>query len=856
MLEGQRQAEFDLDKYEDEVEEATKGGKPKKIKDKKLLQILAAQKGRSIGFDNDKELNSERTDALDYYKGKHEGAVARDLPTADNRSKVVDTTVANGVEMALPDIIEVFTSGDDRLTFKPFGLEDVEQARQETDYVRHIIFSQNRGWMLLYTAFKDALISKTGVFHFYWENDAEYEEYTTEASEPQIEEIEAAGNEVVEVEPTNVVNMNGFPVFQVTFRKKCSDGHVAIRNVPPEDFTVHANTSILSETEYCAMRTRTSRQSLLDEGYERSKVMKLEASEIDEDERQSRDTAEENTDEQDSGYEMLEMVDIVTHYIRLDIEGSGNLQIWRIVTGNDEEIELGREKRSMIEFAALVPFPMPHRFYGQSLADKLIQTQKWKTSVTRQVNDHLYFANNQRQEIKKSGIIPGITVEQLTDNAPGQPVVTEDGQSLRPIQNGTLGIDALGLLEYISSDAELRSGVMRYGSGMNPDSLHETKGGSDNQLNAAQKRAKLMARLFAETGMRDLYLGVHDTARQNATMEDTVKLRGTWVPVSAGSWTRRKDMEVDVGTGSSGTEEDLLRQREWRGALAQLVEAQGGIEAKDPIVSKQNLYNAALSLADKLRIKDATLQLTDPAKAAEIKALTGPQEEGPSEADMLLMAEQQKEQIKVQGQIEIEKFKAGVEQQKLSLELEKFKMKLAADEAAAQRAHELAMAKITQDATIAQQKLSMDLMIHREKEARENKKIDTESQYVLIEQEKAAREQRSEEMRAELSARETAARERNDALKIEADERQMQREEAMDMRKIALEDRKIQLEERRLEVEASMPAETEKPEKSDNSSAALGAGFQAIAESQKALAEALTRPKTATRSDGSKITIE
>lgn len=782
MLSGQRQAEFDLDKYEDEVEEATKGEKPKKIKDKKLLQILAAQKGRSIGFDNDKELNSERTDALDYYKGKHEGAIARDLPTADNRSKVVSTDVANGVEMALPDIIEVFTSGEDRLTFKPFGLEDVAQARQETDYVRHIIFSQNRGWMLLYTAFKDALISKTGVFHFYWENDAEYEEYTTEASEPQIEEIEAAGNEVVEAEPTNAVNMNGFPLFKVTFRKKCSDGHVAIRNVPPEDFTVHANTSILSETEYCAMRTRTSRQSLLDEGYDRKKVMKLEASEIDEDERQSRDTAEENTDEQDSGYEMLEMVDIVTHYIRLDIEGKGKRQIWRVVTGNDEEIELGREKRSMIEFAALIPFPMPHRFYGQSLADKLIQTQKWKTSVTRQVNDHLYFANNQRQEIKKAGIIPGITVEQLTDNAPGQPVVTEDGQSLRPIQNGTLGIDALGLLEYISSDAELRSGVMRYGSGMNPDSLHETKGGSDNQLNAAQKRAKLMARLFAETGMRDLYLGVHDTARQNATMEDTVQLRGTWVPVSAGSWTRRKDMEVDAGIGSSGTEEDLIRQREWRGALAQLVEAQGGIEAKDPIVSKQNLYNAAISLAEKLRIKDATLQLTDPAKAAEAKALTGEQEqpEVPPEvmqAQMELKVEQETQAARIQLETEKAKTSAQIEMAKmqeanrLKQEQMRFDMQLESEKAKLQLA--LERERAAAEIAMAREKAAAELQLGREKAAaelqlaRENAAIEAE-----LAREKAALEaqisERDSRREAEIYNKEVELGAENDAAKIKA----------------------------------------------------------------------------------------
>lgn len=749
MLNGQRDAIAKLEEIT-EGEDAVVKKDDDEVKSKKLLGILTSQKSRSIGFDYDKDLNTERADALDYYKGKHEGAIKRDLPALPNRSSVVDTSVANGVEMALPDIIGIFTEGDDGLTFKPVGLEDVEQAKQETDYVRHIVFQQNDGWMLLYTAIKDALISKTGIFHFQWDGEQEFEEYTTEASEPQIDEIEMQGNEVVEKTPTNIVNTDGFPIFSVVFRKPVTDGHVSICVVPPEDFTVHADTVKLKDTEYCAMRTKVSRQSLIERGYDKKKVLQLETDDDNDAEKQARDTTNE-TDETDAdGDEMLEMVDIITHYIRIDLDGSGKRQIWRVVTGNDEGVELEREKRSMIEFAALIPFPMPHRFYGQSLADKLIQTQKWKTTVTRQVNDHLYFANNQRQEVKKAGIVPGITIEQLNDNAPGQPVVTEDGNSLRPIQNGSLGIDGLGLLEYINTDAEQRTGIMRFGAGMNPDSLHETKGGSDNQLSAAQKRHRMMARLFAEGGLRDLYLGVHDLARQNATLTDTAELRGKWVDVAPGDWRRRKDMIISIGIGSGGTEDDLNRLREWRGIISQVVQAQGGLDAKDGIVTKQNVYEGVASLGEKLRIKDAALQITNPAEAAQKKAMSGEQEqpEMPPEvlkAQMEMKVEQetqaariQLETVKAETQAKIDLAKMQ-EANKLKREQMLFDQQLERDKAELQL-------KLEQDRAAAQlqmqrDKAAQELQLARDKAAAE---LDLARQNAELEAELAERNSRRE----------------------------------------------------------------------------------------------------------------
>ncbi len=716
-----------LESYDDDVATreaaAAKGTKPKTD----VLGILRALKDRSIGFDNDKELNEERADALDYYKGKHEGAISRDLPVPAGRSTVVSTDVANAVEAALPDIVEIFVGGDDVITFKPQGLEDIEAARQETDYVRHIIFQQNRGFWIFYTGIKDALISKTGIFHFYWDGTPEYDEYQTKATEPQIDQIIEQGNELVKVEPAGTVTAQGFPQFHVTFRTQTSDGHVVIKNVAPENFTVAPETVILADTNYCAMEVSETRQALVDIGYDRADVMKLGLSDGSDDEDDARDTTEESQDRGSDGEgdHMLELVDIVVHYVRLHIpdeddSGDGKAQIWRIVTDKDGGIELEREKRSRIEFSAITPYPMTHRFYGQSLADKTIQTQKWKTSVSRTGNDHLYFANNQRQEVKRAGIIPDVTIQQLVDNTPGQPVVTEDGNSLRPIQNGSLGIDVLALLGYISADNEERTGIARNTMGLPSDSMHETKGGNEKLISLSQKRHRMMARLFAETGIRDLFIGVHDIARSNATMKDTIELRGEWVDIAPSSWRRRKDATIDIGIGSGGQEQDLAGTREYRGFLSELVQAQGGYDADDALVTRQNVYDFSQSYADKLKLKGGRLFVNDPKKIDAKKAaeaamgLEAPPEVPPEvqQAQMELKLEEQTQaaklalatkQAETQAQIDLikikEKGKLDREQMMLDMQLQRERSKQEAD---------LAREKAQSDQLLAREKAQFE----------------------------------------------------------------------------------------------------------------------------------------------------
>lgn len=626
-----------------------------------VLPILKTLRSQSIGFDNDKDITDARARALDYYKGEHKGYVLKDLPALENRSTVVTTEVADAVETAIPDLIEVFTNGDDSLTFQAFGQEDAEQAKQETDYVRHVIFQQNDGWMLLYTVFKSALLSKVGVFHYYWDGDEEYAESEAIASEPQIEEMVAQGLDLVAIEPAGTVNIFGAPQFRVTVRQVTAQGHVKIEAVAPEDFTVAPGTVKLCDATYCAMRTRASVQQLIADGYDAEKVRALNSDEAHKDERQARDTVNETNEADDSAHPDLREVDIVVHYLRMDLEDEGKPQIWRIVTGNDETVELEREKRARIEFAAVCPYPMPHRFYGQSLADKTIPIQAWMTSITRQINDSVYFANNQRPEIAFNEIIEGQTLEAVVDNTPGKPIITKTGNGVKMIPPGKPAFDALAYLEYIKTVAEQRTGVVRNANGLNPDTLHKTASGAEILIGAAQKRIRMMARLFAEGGLRDLFIGVHDLLRSNATMKDTIQLRNRWVEVDPSSWSRRKNVTIDIGVGSGGRERDLAVFREFAALIEKVIAMQRGTSG--PFIMPPNLYQLIDAYADKLGIKGVERFIADPSQQPQ-----QPGQQGPSPEEKAAMAEVEMQKQKIAGEMQIKQFEAAE-----TAKLERFK---------------------------------------------------------------------------------------------------------------------------------------------------------------------------------------
>ena len=340
-----------------------------------------------------------------------------------------------------------------------------------------------------------------------------------------------------------------------------------------------------------------------------------------------------------------------------------------------------------------------------SLADKQMEIQRVKTALNRMLLDSGYFAQNQRLEMDMSKALPE-TIPALLDNQPGRPVPVKMAGAINPIQTAPISFDILAALEYTNTSAELRSGVMRHTQGIDPDSLHDTKGGAQIQMNASQKRKRLMARQFAEGGVRDLFLGVHDLLRSNATIADTIRLRNQWVQVDPSAWSRRKDVTIDIGIGSGGREEKLMKLILFSERIAQLVELQGGL--KGPLVTAQNVYALVDMFAGALDIKSPERFVTDPSQQ-------DPNAQAPEEPSP--------EMLKVQGEMEMAKAKLELQaqeaQQKMQLDQQRAEFEAQMQAAKIQAEQQALRERAALEAQLARDKAVAELELAREKMANE-----------------------------------------------------------------------------------------------------------------------------------------
>src|SRR5262245_15536776 len=124
---------------------------------------------------------SKRETATKFYRGDLFGNEEK------GRSQFVMTEVRDTVLAMLPGLLRIFCPSNEVASFEPRTAAKVESAEQATDAVSYAFFNDNDGFSILYNAFKDALVRKSGIIKYYWDESVEIAEYTfTDLSDMQL----------------------------------------------------------------------------------------------------------------------------------------------------------------------------------------------------------------------------------------------------------------------------------------------------------------------------------------------------------------------------------------------------------------------------------------------------------------------------------------------------------------------------------------------------------------------------------------------------------------------------------------------------------------------------------------------
>ena len=626
---------------------------------------------------NDSQLSNDRAEAIDYYLGEPFGN------EVEGRSQVVSYDVQDTIEAALPQLLKVFVAGDKVVQFDPKGPEDQEAADQETDYINHVVMEQNQGFNIFYVWFKDALLSKNGYVKVYSEEYEETEEYEYKgltdaqlqmlASDDKTEVLEhtAYADPSVDLamlqQQAMMQGQDPAMVMQpmlhdVKLKVTETENKICIKNVAPENImvSVDATGPNLEDARFVQHREIMAASEIAEAfnmSIDKVKSIQDDVRDTFEEESNARDIYNEEYDRALLNDENL----VKDTYIVIDGER------WRIVVMGNTIIY--KEKCEYVPFACITPMIMPHRHIGRSYADLTMDIQLVKSTLIRGQLDNMYLANNGRYAISDR-----VNLDDMLTSRPGGIVRTvgEPGSAIMPLSHPPLPPTSFTMVEYMDSMKEKRTGVTAYNQGLDANTLNKTATGVQQIMNASQQRIELVARTFAETGVKELFKLVHYYVRTTLTKPDIIRLRNKWVEVDPREWKARKDLSISVGLGAGNKDQQLMH-------LNTILQAQR--EAiQIGITSPEKIYNALAKLTQNAGFKNPDEFWINPVNTPEQEG-----QKAPSEAEIMVQGQLQIEQQKAQAQMMQEQERSKndiiIEREKIiaQAELEKFKAQLKAE---------------------------------------------------------------------------------------------------------------------------------------------------------------------------------
>jgi hypothetical protein len=261
-----------------------------------------------------------------------------------------------------------------------------------------------------------------------------------------------------------------------------------------------------------------------------------------------------------------------------------------------------------IPFVSVTPIPMPHRFYGRSVSELVEDIQLMKSTVMRQLLDNMYLTNNNRVAVM-DGMV---NMDDLLTSRPGGVVRTKQApnQVMQPIQAQPISQQAFPLLEYLDTVREVRTGVTKYNQGLDSDSLNKTATGISAIMNQTQMRSELIARIFAETGVKDLFRKMFELSVKYQDKEKIIQLNNQYIPVMPTEWKNRFNITIQVGLGTGTKEQQLIILNNILDKQLQAFNLQG--QREFPMVNLKNIYNTLSKMIENAGLKTVDSYFINP----------------------------------------------------------------------------------------------------------------------------------------------------------------------------------------------------------------------------------------------------
>lgn len=650
----------------------------------------------------DTHLAPDREKAQKYYKGE------LPAPVEVGRSQVVMTEVRDVILAMMPDLLRIVSSSEKPCEYMPTTAAKVPMAAQATDYIAHVFYNDNPGFLILHDWLKDGLKSKIGIVKWRWASD----QTVTETSFTGLEDAQVQmlvvepGVEILEqkttvtqeavVDPATGVQISpAVSSHDIRIRRTVPRDRAIIECLPPEEFIVARDARCLEDGS--GHRTYKTLSELVAMGYDEEEIREHAGAPQTFDqstEAQTRNPALLSILQTGAGEDKYEYVEC---YLKIDKDGDGVAELRKVCTIGNAYI-LHDEVTDDVPMAIWSPDPEPHMVVGGSMEEQVRDLQDIKSNVSRGMLDSLAMSI-----FPRTAVVEGqVNLDDVMNNSIGAIIRQRVVGAVQPLTTPFIGQQAMPIINWLDGVRAQRTGMSPASQGLDPEVLQSTtKAAVTATVTGAQARTELVARIFAETGLKSLFRGLLKLIVRHQDKPRTIRLRDQWVTVDPRYWDADLDVKSNVALGR-GTDQDRMMFLMQVLQKQELIIAQMGM--MNPVCGVPEYWNTLDQLCSLAGFKDTTRYFKQPT---------------PETMQMLAQqAQQQKPQDPNQQLVQIE---AGKAQAKIQGD----QIKLQQDAAAAQAEDARQREKMANDQRIAMEKIRADLMLGIAKiEAETQSKVD------------------------------------------------------------------------------------------------------------------------------------
>lgn len=533
-----------------------------RMSEEELQGIVSSEIKDAVTF-IDEDVGGARAQATEYYHGMPFG------DEEEGRSQVVSMDVRDTVQGILPSLLRIFFGPERVVEFAPQGPEDVATADQATDYCDYIFKRDNNGFKILHSVFKDALTRKVGVVKYWWDESVEVKaERFSMLDEGSM--LVLTQDTDVEISAVHEYPMPGYApqndamgimvpppmLYDVEIKRRIKKGKVKVEALPPEEFLIDRRAKSIDDATFVGHRCMKTVSDLVAMGYDYDEVVAV-----------SGDGYEFDTNAEYQARNPLSIIrgssnpDPTTRHVlyvegyqKVDFDGDGIAELRRICTIGQAHKIVKNEVVDERQFADFCPDPEPHTFFGMCPADVVMDIQRIKSNVMRGMLDSLSQSIHPR-----TAVVEGqANMEDVLNTEVGAVIRMRAPGMVQPFTQPFVGEAAFPMVEYLDDVKQNRTGISKAAAGLDADALQSTtKAAVSATINAAHQHIELIARIFAETGMRRLFQGIIKLVAENQDKARMVRLRNDFVPIDPRSWNTNMDVIVNVGVGD-GTVQDRI----------------------------------------------------------------------------------------------------------------------------------------------------------------------------------------------------------------------------------------------------------------------------------------------------------